>query len=122
MEASKSPKTGFSQVLYLEPAGLRGTQNRHSRRGGQPRKAWSHAVLAAFIRTKAWIISHCNIDLRGLRKKDFTGEVFGPQYLASQGEVRPVSKGEPNGLESTKNRRSAGRHGNQHVCVRRPQV
>ena len=54
--------------------------------------------------------------------KDFTGELFDPQYLTSVGEVRPVSKGEPNGLESTENRRSAGRHGNQHVCVRRPQV
>jgi hypothetical protein len=52
--------------------------------------------------------------------KDFTGELFDPQYFTSVGEVRPVSKGEPNGLESTENRRSAGRHGNQHVCVRRP--
>jgi len=31
-------------------------------------------------------------------------------------------KGEPNGLESAENRRSVGRHGNQHVYVRRPQV
>ena len=54
--------------------------------------------------------------------KDFTGELFDPQYFTSVGEVRPVSKGEPNGLESTENRRSAGRHGNQYVCVRRPQV
>jgi hypothetical protein len=27
-----------------------------------------------------------------------------------------------NGLESTEDRRSAGRHGNQHVCLRCPQV
>jgi hypothetical protein len=27
-----------------------------------------------------------------------------------------------NGLESTEDRRSAGWHGNQHVCLRRPQV
>jgi hypothetical protein len=54
--------------------------------------------------------------------KDLTGELFDTQYLTSEGGVRPVSKGEPNGLESTENRRSAGRHGNQHVRVRRPQV
>jgi hypothetical protein len=59
---------------------------------------------------------------QGRKNKDFTGELFDPQYLTSQGGVRPVSKGEPNGLESTKNRRSAGRHGNQHVYVRDPQV
>ena len=40
----------------------------------------------------------------------------------SEGGVRPVSKGAPNGLESTENRRSLGRHGNQHVYVRDPQV
>jgi hypothetical protein len=28
----------------------------------------------------------------------------------------------PNGLESAENRRSVGRHGNQHVYVRYPQV
>jgi hypothetical protein len=42
--------------------------------------------------------------------------------LLDRAEVVRFQKGEPNGLESTKNRRSAGRHGNQHVCVRRPQV
>jgi hypothetical protein len=42
--------------------------------------------------------------------------------LLVRAEVVRFQKGEPNGLESTKNRRSAGRHGNQHVCVRRPQV
>jgi hypothetical protein len=54
--------------------------------------------------------------------KNLTGELSDPRYLISEGGVRPVSKGAPNGLESTKNRRSAGRHGNQHVCVRGPQV
>ena len=54
--------------------------------------------------------------------KDFTGELFDPQYLTYEGGVRPISKGEPNGLESTENRRSVGRHGNQHVYVRHPQV
>ena len=58
----------------------------------------------------------------GLIEKDFAGELFDPQYLRHEGEVRPVSKGEPNGLESTENRGSAGRHGNQHVYVRYPQV
>jgi hypothetical protein len=42
--------------------------------------------------------------------------------LSPEGGVRPVSKGAPNGLESTENRRSIGRHGNQHVYVRHPQV
>src|SRR5687768_9107954 len=54
--------------------------------------------------------------------KNLTGELFDPRYLISEGGIRPVSKGAPNGLESTENRRSAGRDGNQHVCVRRPQV
>jgi hypothetical protein len=54
--------------------------------------------------------------------KDLTGELFDPHYLISEGGVRPVSKGAPNGLESTENRRSVGRHGNQHVYVRDPQV
>ena len=54
--------------------------------------------------------------------KDLTGELFDLHYLISEGEVRPVSKGARNGLESTENRRSVGRHGNQHVYVRDPQV
>jgi hypothetical protein len=44
-------------------------------------------------------------------------------------QVRPVSskfvqfkKESHNGVESTEDRRSAGWHGNQHVCLRRPQV
>ena len=55
-------------------------------------------------------------------KKISLANFFNRSTLTPEGGVRPVSKGEPNGLESTKNRRSAGRHGNQHVCVRRPQV
>ena len=38
------------------------------------------------------------------------------------GGVRPVNKESQNGLENPEDRRSAGRHGNQHVYVRRPQV
>ena len=53
----------------------------------------------------------------GSRQKDLTGER--PPLIA---KARPVSKGEPNGLESTENRRSVGRNGNQHVYVRDPQV
>jgi hypothetical protein len=33
-----------------------------------------------------------------------------------------LTKESQNGLESAEDRRSAGRHGNQHVCLRRPQV
>jgi hypothetical protein len=55
-------------------------------------------------------------------EKDFAGEVLATYYLVGQGGVRPVSKGVPNGLEDTEDRRSAGGYGNQHVCVRRPQV
>jgi hypothetical protein len=40
----------------------------------------------------------------GFAAKDFTGELSHPHYLISEGGVRPVQKGEPNGLESTKNR------------------
>jgi hypothetical protein len=55
--------------------------------------------------------------------KDFAGELFVPHYFIRQGGVRPVStRSEPNDLEDPKNRRSAGRHGNQHVRLRRPQV
>ena len=38
------------------------------------------------------------------------------------GGVSSDIKGDRNGLESTQDRRSAGRHGNQHVYVRDPQV
>jgi len=54
--------------------------------------------------------------------KDLTGELFDPQYLNLQGRSSPGINGEPNGLESAENRRSIGRHGNQHVYVRHPQV
>jgi hypothetical protein len=46
---------------------------------------------------------------------------FGSTLSARAESVR-FQKGEPNGLESTKNRRSAGRHGNQYVYVRYPQI
>jgi len=42
--------------------------------------------------------------------------------LSTEGGIRPIRKGAKNGLENSENRRSAGWHGNQHVCVRRPQV
>jgi hypothetical protein len=42
--------------------------------------------------------------------------------LSPEGEVRPVYKESQNGLENPEDRRSAGWHGNQYVCVRRPQV
>ena len=58
-----------------------------------------------------------------LREKDFAGELFDPYYLIGRAEfVRFHLKESQNGLESTEDRRSAGRHGNQHVCLRRPQV
>jgi hypothetical protein len=53
-------------------------------------------------------------------RKNLTGELFDPRYLNPQGGIRPVAKGEPNGLESAEDRRSAGGHGNQHVYVRGP--
>ena len=57
-------------------------------------------------------------------EKDSTGELFRSQYLVAQGGSSSGGKkiGELNGLESTENRRSLGRHGNQHVYVRDPQV
>ena len=42
--------------------------------------------------------------------------------LSPEDGSRPVREGAPNGLENPENRRSAGRHGNQHVYVRDPQV
>jgi hypothetical protein len=54
--------------------------------------------------------------------KDFAGELFDPRYLNYWAEFVRFDKESQNGLESTEDRRSAGRHGNQHVCVRRPQV
>jgi hypothetical protein len=57
-----------------------------------------------------------------MKLKNLAGELLFPRYFKSEGGGSPVSKGEPNGLESTEDRRSAGRHGNQHVYVRDPQV
>ena len=55
--------------------------------------------------------------------KDFSWRTFQRTCnLTGRAEVVPFSKESQNGLENTKDRRSAGRHGNQHVCVRRPQV
>ena len=58
----------------------------------------------------------------GFKAKDFTGELFIPHYLIGRAEFVRFSKESQNGLENPEDRRSAGRHGNQHVCVRRPQV
>jgi hypothetical protein len=63
-----------------------------------------------------------NIKGRGFVIKDLTGELFDPRYFNQWAEFVRFEKESQNGLESTENRRSAGRHGNQHVCVRRPQV
>jgi hypothetical protein len=54
--------------------------------------------------------------------KDFVANFLNSSSLSSEGGVRPVNKESQNGLENPEDRRSAGRHGNQHVCVRRPQV
>jgi hypothetical protein len=54
--------------------------------------------------------------------KDFTGELFIPHYVIRAGEFVRFDKESQNGLEDPKDRRSAGRHGNQYVCVRRAQV
>jgi hypothetical protein len=42
--------------------------------------------------------------------------------LSERAEIDPLYKESHNGLESTEDRRSAVRHGNQHVCERCPQV
>jgi hypothetical protein len=56
-------------------------------------------------------------------EKDIAGEVLVPYYVAGRAEfVRFDLMESLNGLESTENRRSAGRHGNQYVRLRRPQV
>ena len=59
----------------------------------------------------------------GFQAKDLTGELFDPQYLRlGRAEYAWYQKGVANGLEDAENRRSIGRHGNQHVYVRHPQV
>jgi hypothetical protein len=60
-----------------------------------------------------------------LRRHDkrFNWRTFQSTLLYQQGaRVRPVYKESQNGLENPQDRRSAGRHGNQYVHVRRPQV
>jgi hypothetical protein len=42
--------------------------------------------------------------------------------LEVEGENRPAHKETKDVLEDTEDRRSAGRHGNQHVCLRGPQI
>ena len=68
-------------------------------------------------------ILHCSTKLPQARMKKISlaNFAFGSN-LSARAEFVRFQKGEPNGLESTKNRRSVGGHGNQHVCVRRPQV
>jgi hypothetical protein len=36
--------------------------------------------------------------------KDLTGELFDPRYLNLKDGMRPVAKGEPDGLENAENR------------------
>jgi hypothetical protein len=54
--------------------------------------------------------------------KRFNWRTFQSRLVYQQGGFRPVDKESQNGLENPEDRRSAGRHGNQHVYVRRPQV
>jgi hypothetical protein len=57
------------------------------------------------------------------RGKDFAGELLFPQYLISRGwQFALFEKESQNGLENPEDRRSAGWHGNQHVCLRRSQI
>jgi hypothetical protein len=63
-----------------------------------------------------------NIEAEFWDEKIFCWRSFGSVLLYPVGRSSSGLQGELNGLEDTKDRRSAGRHGNQHVCVRRPQI
>jgi hypothetical protein len=56
------------------------------------------------------------------RPKLFTSELSELHYFIAEGENRPAREGEGNVLEDAEDRRSAGWHGNQHVCLRSPQI
>ena len=61
--------------------------------------------------------------LPGMPSEKFKWRTFPTTVVYLQGGTFVRSQqGEPNGLESTEDRRSVGRHGNQHVYVRHPQV
>jgi hypothetical protein len=47
---------------------------------------------------------------------------MGRKFVQFRASLSSFEKESHNGLESTEDRRSAGWHGNQHVCLRRPQV
>src|ERR1700759_2964828 len=57
-----------------------------------------------------------------LRTKILLANFSSADSLTTRAEVVPVCKESQNGLESTEDRRSAVRHGDQHVCERDPQV
>jgi hypothetical protein len=69
------------------------------------------------------IILRCSINCSPQEDEDFAGELFFPHYFISRGwQFALFEKESQNGLESPEDRRSAGWHGNQHVCLRGPQV
>jgi hypothetical protein len=64
-----------------------------------------------------------NIGSVGVYDKRFHWRTFNLAVVYQRGRMSSgFEKESQNGLEDPKDRRSAGRHGNQHVCVRRPQV
>jgi hypothetical protein len=55
--------------------------------------------------------------------KRFHWRTFNQAVVYQRGRMSSgFVKESQNGLEDPEDHRSAGRHGNQHVCVRRPQV
>jgi hypothetical protein len=64
----------------------------------------------------------CNINRASSRIKISLANFSFRTTLSPEGGIRPIREGAKNGLENPENRRSAGWHGNQHVCLRRPQV
>ena len=59
---------------------------------------------------------------QNLRQKISLANFLIRSTLSPRAEFVRYQKERQNGLEITENRRSAGRHGNQHVCVRCPEV
>jgi hypothetical protein len=81
------------------------------------------AILNLLIRLCFDAPSHKDVNSFCVATKKISLANFSfPSSLSPEDEVRPVYKESQNGLESPEDRRSAGRHGNQHVCVRRPQI
>jgi hypothetical protein len=113
----------ISQVLYLDPM----PRGRTLPRSSCPVRRLLKPLISGGFEHRAKRPTQAfrgaaKMQMGARRKKISLANFWFGITLSERAECVRFQKGEPNGLESTKNRRSAGRHGNQHVCVRRPQI